>query len=115
VADRPVEPFAVAQMVEQYVSSEHRDVGKYANRELLDDSGVYDLHTLASAVYALGFNEGVTTEGWRQNEMRRREREAARQAPTEGSERLAQAFEEGRVAYPSDPNPYEQASAGADS
>lgn len=55
MADRAVEPFAVAQMVETYVDSELRDAAKYTNREPLDDSGVYGLHDLAARIYALGF------------------------------------------------------------
>ena len=66
MTERKVEPFAVAQMVERYVESEIRDAEKFSNRDVLDDSGVYGLHQLAADVYALGFNEGVTTEGWRQ-------------------------------------------------
>jgi hypothetical protein len=84
VADRAVEPFAVAQMVENFVSDQHRDAAKCENRTLLDDSGVYDLHAPAASVYALGFHEGTVTEGWRQNEMRRREHDAARASQGSG-------------------------------
>lgn len=76
-ADRPVEPLTVAQMVEGYASAEHRDAAKYSNRELLDESGIYDLHSLAARVYQLGFNEGRAVEGYRKVEQRLRDRESA--------------------------------------
>jgi hypothetical protein len=72
MAERPVEPFAVAQLVETYATDQHREVAKYTNRELLDESGIYDLHTLAARIYALGFNEGAAVEGWRKVEQRNR-------------------------------------------
>jgi hypothetical protein len=72
MADRPVEPFAVAQMVEAYATDQYRDAEKYSNRELLDESGIYDLHALAGRIYALGFNEGCSVEGWRKHEQRQR-------------------------------------------
>lgn len=75
MADRAVEPFAVAQMVETYVDSELRDAAKYTNREPLDDSGVYGLHDLAARIYALGFNEGEVVEGHRARERRIRAQE----------------------------------------
>jgi hypothetical protein len=84
VADRQVEPFAVAQMVEQYASDQHRDATKYTNRELLDESGIYDLHTLAAKIYALGYNDGMAVEGWRKNEQRQRIRDAADVAVVDG-------------------------------
>jgi|GEM_PF-2229239 len=86
MTERKVEPFAVAQMVERYVESEIRDAEKFSNRDVLDDSGVYGLHQLAADVYALGFNEGVTTEGWRQLEARRRAREITRTPPGQDQE-----------------------------
>lgn len=45
--DRPVEPFEVARMVEDYVTSAHHSATKYSNREPLDESDIYDLHALA--------------------------------------------------------------------
>lgn len=72
MSERPVEPFAVAQLVEQYASDQHRTAVQYSNREVLDESGVFDLHTLAARVYALGFNEGAAVEGWRKHEQRQR-------------------------------------------
>lgn len=77
MSDRLVEPFAVAQLVETYVDAELRDVAKYTNRELFDESGTYDLHTLAARIYAMGFNEGLAVEGWRKCEQRRRAKDAA--------------------------------------
>lgn len=72
----PVEPLAVAQEVERYVDGEHRDAGKYSNRDLLDDSGVYSLHELAARIYQRGFNDGRAVEGWKRNEQRNRTRAA---------------------------------------
>jgi len=76
MSDRPIETFAVAELVEQYVSDQNRDAVKYSNRELLDESGIYDLHTLAAHIYTLGFNEGARVEGLRKNEQRQRIRES---------------------------------------
>lgn len=55
---RRVEPAAAALMVEELVDVQHRDVAKYENRDHLDESAVFDLHTLAAHLYAPGFNEG---------------------------------------------------------
>lgn len=77
MADRLVEPFAVAQIVETFVDGEHRAAVQYSNRSPLDDSGVFDLHTLAARIYALGFNEGATVEGWRKHEAHNRARDIA--------------------------------------
>lgn len=76
MSDRPIEPFAVAQKVEQYASEQYRFAVKASNRELLDDSGIYDLHTLAATIYELGFNEGEAAEGQRNNGQRQRLRDA---------------------------------------
>jgi len=77
MSERLVEPFAVAQLVEQYASDEIRDAAKYSNRAPLDESGVYSLHTLAARIYQLGFNEGASVERWRNAEQRHRDRERA--------------------------------------
>lgn len=74
----PVEPFTVAQEVELYVRAELRDTEKYSNRDLLDESGVYDLHSLAALIYQMGFNDGRAVEGWKRNEHRQRARDVAR-------------------------------------
>jgi len=79
-SNTPVEPLAVAQEVERYVDGEFRDAEKYSNRELLDESGVYELHSLAARIYQAGFNDGRAVEGWRRNEQRQRTRVAERQA-----------------------------------
>jgi len=71
---RPVEPIVVAQIVESYVGDQIRTAAKYSNRELFDESCVYDLHSIAAKVYALGFEEGRSVEGWRLNEDRLRVR-----------------------------------------
>lgn len=74
----PVEPLAIAQEVERYVDGEFRDTEKYSNRELLDESGVYELHSLAARIYQAGFNDGRAVEGWKRNEQRQRTRDAER-------------------------------------
>ena len=78
MGERPVEPFAITQLVDMFVDEELRDAAKYSNRSPLDDSGVYALHDLAARIYAIGFNEGCASEGWRQNSRRQRARDAAR-------------------------------------
>lgn len=53
-----IEPEPVVQAVEQYVSGEHRAADQYDNKTPLDESGIYDLHTLAAQVYAMGWDDG---------------------------------------------------------
>jgi hypothetical protein len=84
MTERPVEPFAIARLVESYVDDETRSAAKYTNRSPLDDSGVYSLHVIAARIFALGFHEGVQAEGWRQQSMRSRERDAQRAAAHAG-------------------------------
>jgi hypothetical protein len=55
---RPPEPRAIAEMVEEYATSEVRDAQKYTNRTPLDDSGVWSLHDLAARIYAMGHEDG---------------------------------------------------------
>lgn len=88
MAERSIEPFEVARIVEDYVDAQFLAAEKFTNRELLDDSGVYDLHTLAGRIYAVGFRDGAASEGWRQAASNRRERAAARRAaePDESEE-----------------------------
>jgi hypothetical protein len=74
----PVEPLEVAQEVERYVDGEFRDAEKYSIRDLLDESGVYSLHSLAARIYQRGFNDGRAVEGWKRNEQRQRTRDAER-------------------------------------
>ena len=80
MADRPVEPLVIAQMVEQYATDQHSEADKYSNRELLDESGIFDLHTLAARIYALGFNEGAAVESWRKHEQRQRIKDSSDKA-----------------------------------
>ena len=82
VNDRPVEPIDVAQAVERYVDAEHADALKYSNREVLDESGVYDLHSLAARIYQIGFNDGRAVEGTKRNGARTRAREAEQKGDT---------------------------------
>ncbi len=72
------EPFEVTMLVETFVNDEHRNAQRFDNRTLLDQSGVYDLHTLAAKIYALGFKDGRVAESVRENGVRQRERDAAR-------------------------------------
>lgn len=83
MSDRPVEPLSVAQIVEQYVTDQYSDAAKYSNRKLLDESGVYDLHTLSAKIYALGFNEGRAVEDRRQSEQRFRDRDSGKEKADE--------------------------------
>lgn len=78
--DNPVEPLAIAQEVERYVDGEFRDAENYSNRDLLDESGVYSLHSLAARIYQRGFNDGRAVEGWKRNEQRQRTRVAERES-----------------------------------
>lgn len=86
MADRSIEPMAVAQQVEAYAATEHEEARKWENRELLDESGVYQLHELAARIYALGFNDGRNSEMQRYEGKLRRERDAARASREEGKE-----------------------------
>lgn len=67
---------AVAQLVEEYVSSELSDKAKYDNRTPLDESGIWSLHTLAATIYALAFNDGARVEATRNHAERMRAQEA---------------------------------------
>lgn len=68
-------PAPLVQEVERYVESELADVERYDNRQLLDESGVFSLHTLAAAIYAHGWEDGERAQGERSNGQRRRDRE----------------------------------------
>lgn len=61
MSDESVEPAEVALAVEMYVDRELHDAEKFANRQPLDGSGVYSLHTLAAALYAMGWRAGHMT------------------------------------------------------
>jgi hypothetical protein len=75
-----IEPVAVAQMVDAFITGEIEEAHRYDNREVLDESGAYGLHALAASVYAKGFEEGAAAQSWKDNAQRRRERDAARRA-----------------------------------
>lgn len=45
----------------------------------MSGKGVYNLHTLAARIYALGFTEGIQVEGYRKNEQRQRIRDEAKE------------------------------------
>jgi len=68
-------------MVETYVETELIQAEKFTNRTPLDDSGVFNLHTLAARIYAAGFNDGAATEDWRASSRRMRSRD--RKEPTD--------------------------------
>ncbi|MCR1785322.1 hypothetical protein KVF89_22470 [Nocardioides carbamazepini] len=76
MAERPPEPYAVSQLVEQYVSTELADAAQYSNRTPLDESGIWSLHALAAEVYALGWREGALVADDRESRAARRHREA---------------------------------------
>lgn len=75
MAEVPVEPFEVAQLVERYVSDAHRSAEKYSNSSPLDENGVFVLHRLAAQVYARVFQEGRAVEAVQNNEARIRARD----------------------------------------
>ena len=83
--DNPVEPLDVAQEVELFIDAEYRAAAKFSNREILDDSGAYSLHSLAARIYQMGFNDGRAVEGWKRNEQRQRTKDAARRAAEQES------------------------------
>ena len=80
MSEQRVEPHAVVLLVEQFVTSALNDAEAYENREVLDDSGVYDLHMLAAKIYALGWNDGEMSATQRDQSARARERDARRKA-----------------------------------
>jgi len=58
VADAHIETPEVARIVEEFISTEHRDAARYDNRSVLDESGEWDLHRLAARIYELGYKDG---------------------------------------------------------
>ncbi len=74
MSEHPV-PREVVDAVEHYVSQELSDAGKYSNRTLLDEFGIWSLHRLAATIYAKGFDEGCRIEGERQRQVQRRARD----------------------------------------
>ena len=68
-------PVDIVEAVDRFVDDEHRDARKYTNREVLDESGIYTLHTTAASIYARGYDDGRRAERARANAERTRERE----------------------------------------
>lgn len=55
-------PASVQAVVDEYIDREHRDAGKFENKEPLDASGAFDLHALASLIYREGWDAGRAYE-----------------------------------------------------
>lgn len=53
-----ISPASVVQAAEDYVESELTDAARYDNRTPLDESGIWSLHRLAAAIYAIGWADG---------------------------------------------------------
>jgi hypothetical protein len=72
--DRPARilPTQLVTEIGMYVDDQFNRAAKYDNAEVLDDSGVYDLHTLAARIYAEGWQDGERAEGERQRHANRR-------------------------------------------
>lgn len=73
-----IEPGPVVQLVESFVDRSLDDAAKYENREPLDAADVYELHGVASEIYALGYEQGRMTEAIRT--QRQHSRDARRQS-----------------------------------
>lgn len=67
-----IEPQAVVDLVEEYVRKELSDAEKYENRDLLDESGIYSLHSLAADAYAKGYEDATRAVERREDGIRRR-------------------------------------------
>lgn len=80
-----VEPVSVVQIVEHFVDREHDHAAKYENKSPLDESGVYDLHSLAARIYAEGYREGRMSELERNRYRHIRRSATAAQAPVAGT------------------------------
>lgn len=81
---QPIEPIAIAQQVDAYVTGAIEDAHRYENSELLDENGIYGLHVLAARIYAQGFADGEATQSWKHSAQRSRERDAAARARNTG-------------------------------
>lgn len=75
-------PIEVVEIVDRFIDDEHRDAGKYINRELLDSSGTHALHDAASRIYARAYHDGRMAERARANAERQRARDRAREENT---------------------------------
>jgi hypothetical protein len=69
-------PRTLIEAVDRYVERELDDAAKFTNRQPLDESGVWSLHTLAAKCYAAGWADGEAAEGDRARAARLRERQA---------------------------------------
>lgn len=79
-AQSHIEPVAIAQMVDAFITTQIEEAHRYDNREVLDESGAYGLHALAASIYGKGFEEGAAAQYWKDNAQRRRAQDAARRA-----------------------------------
>lgn len=73
-------PADQVRAVDDFVDGEFSAADKYDNKTVLDDSGIYDLHTLAAAIYAAGWRDGDNAATTRASGERRRARVAALKA-----------------------------------
>ncbi len=80
MTDDRVLPLHLADLIEGFVESEHRNAERYDNKQVLDEGGVYSLYRLAATVYAAGFNDGNALALRQQSSARMRERERNREA-----------------------------------
>lgn len=80
--DTPV-PITVIESVDRFIDKEHDDARKFSNREVLDGSGAYSLHSVAGGIYARGYQDGRMAERARANGERQRERDRAREEATD--------------------------------
>lgn len=51
-------PAMIVQSVDDWITEQHANAGKWDDVELLDESQAYSLHRLAREVYASGFHDG---------------------------------------------------------
>lgn len=79
MADRTPEPIEVVSLVEEYVRGELHAAREYSNRKPLDEPGIWSLHEVASAIYALGWRAGERAAAERAAAERLRERDARRE------------------------------------
>lgn len=70
-----IEPADVVRMIDQYVEEEYTQAGTYDNKGVLDEDGIYNLHTLAAEIFALGYEAGRASEAIRNQAKRQRERD----------------------------------------
>lgn len=76
MADQPrILPRDLIEAVDRFAEHELADAAKYENRQPLDESGIWSLHTLAAKCYAVGWGDGEAAEGARARAARLRERD----------------------------------------